>query len=273
VIVVVLGIVWVVALIPMVFRWMSDRQFSPGVRPRNGRFWRRGSSSVDSPGSVGASVPGATLGFSAAAQRLHEERGGAYVSSAPPLASSVAAPPELIAPAPSSATLASTGASPAIAARRRRVVAVLVGANLLFFLGGIVPAARILWDMGLLSLGCTAAYGALLIHFHRLSVERAQKVVALQTRRHVTAALESRRHVIAVDRARQSAVGGAYGAGEYATGRYPARAYATAGYGSGGFPSGSYVNAGTSYAGSSEPLLSGSGWSMIGTQRDRVTRR
>jgi hypothetical protein len=117
-----------------------------------------------------------------------------------------------------------------------------------FFLVGIIPAARILWDLGLLAFGCTAAYVALLIHFHRLAVERAQKVIALETRRHVTAELESRRHVIALDRAQQAAVGGGY-AGDY-SGR-------------------EFVGAGSSYARATEPILSGRGWSVTGVHSAR----
>jgi hypothetical protein len=97
----------------------------------------------------------------------------------------------------------------------------------------------------------------LLIHFHRLSVERAQKVIALRTRRHVTAELESRRHVVALDQARHAAIGGGYAAGNYAAGRYPA---------------GAYANAGSSYNSATAPMLSGSGWSMIGVQSHRVSR-
>ena len=146
-------------------------------------------------------MPGAMLGFSVASQRLHEER--SVTSTAAPVGT------ERFGRVPGALPV-SAGASPATAARRRQVVSVLVGAMAFFFLVGIIPAARILWDLGLLAFGCTAAYVALLIHFHRLAVERAQKVIALETRRHVTAELESRRHVIALDRAQQAAVGGGY---------------------------------------------------------------
>jgi hypothetical protein len=176
------------------------------------------------------------IGFSVAAQRLHVERYGV------PCVNSQESEYERI---PTTLPVSVT-TSPATAARRRHVMTVLVGATVLFVLVGIIPGARMMWDLALLSLGCTAAYVALLIHFHRLAVERAQKVIALETRRHATEVLESRRHVIAVDRAQQAA-GGGYGAGRYG-GVVP-----------------SYASAG--------PALSGSGWSVMGVQAHRSAAR
>jgi len=98
-----------------------------------------------------------------------------------------------------------------------------------------------MWDLALFCLGCSAAYVALLIHFHRLAVERAHKVIALETRRQATAVLESRRHVVALDRARH-AVG--------------------AGFGGRG-----YAGAGPSYASGAGRLMGGSGWSVMAPQR------
>jgi hypothetical protein len=238
----VLAVVWVVALTPMVLRHVSERQLTSGVRSYHRRLLRLSSGSAQSS-PVGGSVPGAMIGFSAAAQRLRGERIGTTVDEAP-LATAPAQH------APGSSPMSVT-ASPATAARRRQVVSILAGATLAFFLLGIIPSARIMWDFALLTLGCSAAYVALLIHFHRLAVERAQKVIALETRRHVTAALESRRHVIAVDRARH-AVGGGYPPDEYA---------------------GGYANASSSYARAAGPVLSGSGWSVTGVHSQRVTGR
>jgi hypothetical protein len=81
--------------------------------------------------------------------------------------------------------------------RRRRVLAGLISATVLFFLIGLLPGAGVMWAMALLTLGLTAGYVALLIHFHRLSVERAHKVIALETRRQVATVLDERRHVVA----------------------------------------------------------------------------
>jgi hypothetical protein len=180
-------------------------------------------------------MPGAMIGFSVAAQRLHVER---YGSPAPS--------PEIDEPAqpPSSPVQI---ASPATAARRRQVVSVLAGATLFSFVVGIIPALRIMWDLGLVGVGCTAAYVALLIHFHRLAVERAQKVIALETRRHATEVLESRRHVVALDRAQQ-AMGGGYRGAHYAGG-------------------------GHRYASAAAPVMSGSGWSVMATQPRQASHR
>jgi hypothetical protein len=268
-IVVVLAVVWVIALTPMVLRRISERQFTSGVRSYHRRLSGLSTASAASSGSAGSmapSVPGALIGFSLAAQRLREERSGVYRSAPDAFASDISASDaailassfEHVVPASIDAVPASISTSPATAARRRQIVALLVGATVFFFLVGIIPAARILWDMALLALGCTAAYVALLIHFHRLFVERAQKVIALRTRRHVTAELESRRHVVTLDQAERAAIGGGYAAGAYATGRYPA---------------GAYVNAGSNYSRASEPVLSGSGWSMIGVQSPEATGR
>jgi hypothetical protein len=278
----VLAVVWVVALTPMVLRHLSERQLSSSVRSYHRRLLRLGSSSTVQAAPVGSSVPGAMLGYSAAAQRLHGERFGTQVLDAPAAAE----------PSESLSVSVSAGASPATAARRRQVVTVLVGATAAFFLLGMIPAVRIMWDLALLTLGCTAAYVALLIHFHRLAVERAQKVIALETRRHVSAALESRRHVIAVDRARHVAVGGSYSPGSYspdtyspdtyspdtyspdayAADTYSADSYSPDRYAADRYAAG-YANAGSSYARVSGPALSGSGWSVTGVHRQRATTR
>jgi hypothetical protein len=237
-IVVVLAVVWVVALTPMVLRRISERQFTAGVRNYHRRLLRLGSAGQSAAATErsSGSVPGAMIGFSVAAQRLHVERYGAPAP-APSL--------EIDEPAQASSSPVQI-ASPATAARRRQVVSVLAGATLFFFVVGIIPALRIMWDLGLVGIGCTAAYVALLIHFHRLAVERAQKVIALETRRHATEVLESRRHVVALDRAQQ-AIGGYRGA--------------------------HYAGGGHRYAGAAAPVMSGSGWSVMATQPRQASHR
>jgi len=69
------------------------------------------------------------------------------------------------------------------ASRRRRVLLILGSAVLGFLLLGAIPSLRILWDASLLVFGVTAAYLALLIHFHRRAAERAMKVVEMPERR------------------------------------------------------------------------------------------
>jgi hypothetical protein len=229
-IVVVLAVVWAVALTPMVLRKISEHQFSAGARSYHQllRFGAGDRSAVSAERTTG-SVPGATIGFAAAAQRLQVERFGV------PTPSHGVDEPERA----RSATAVSTKPSPATAARRRHVVSVLMGATLLFFLVGILPAARILWDLALFGLGCTAAYIALLIYFRRVAVEQAQKVIALETRRHASEVLESRRQVIAVGAARRSF---------------------------GGYAPSAYAAASARYARRPAPLMSGSGWSVPAVQ-------
>ena len=206
-IVVVLAVVWIVALdtdgVCGRSQSASSRLVSARITVGLLRLGSSGEHSVASEGAVG-SVPGAMIGFSAAAQRLHVERYGVPAPSAEDFESE-----RVPAPSAGCPTL-----SPATAARRRHVVLILGGATLFFFVVGMMPAARVMWDLSLFSLGCTVAYVALLIHFHRLAVERAQKVIALETRRQATAVLESRRHVVA-HRARPSVSGG-FGSGGYA---------------------------------------------------------
>lgn len=151
------------------------------------------------------SVPGAMIGYSVAAQRLHVERYG------PP---SPSGDEEQDAGAPTTVASALTP-SRATTARRRQVVAVLAGSTLFFFVVGIIPAARVMWDFALLGLICAAAYVALLVHFNRLAVERAQKVIALETRRHASEVLQRRRSGVSVDQARGTVAAGYGGNGDY----------------------------------------------------------
>jgi hypothetical protein len=238
-ILIVLAVVWVVALTPMVLRKISERQLTSGVRA----YHRRLSSSGYSSGStdrVNRSVPGAMIGFSAAALRLHEERYGVTPTDSPTTQPERAAYEDVLPTAPTAT------ASPATAARRRQVVSVLAGATVLFLLVGIIPGARVLWDLALLTLAFTAAYVALLIHFHRLAVERAQKVIAIETRRHASEALENRRHVMTVGARYASGTGRTAGAARFA---------------SDGYRGSDLASAASSYA-RSVGALSGSGWSV-----------
>jgi len=183
-ILVVLAVVWVVALTPWVLRKLSERQVVTSVSSFNRQLLRLGSH-ADRPERGSLSVPGAAIGFSAAAQRVHEESHES-ASRQDHIESEVYVHPVVV-------TRRST------ALRRRRVVASLLAAMLFFFLVGLIPGAQVMWDLALVCLAFAAAYVAALIHFHRIAVERAQKVVALETRRSVATAL---------DRARLSRGGG-----------------------------------------------------------------
>lgn len=219
-ILVVLAVVWVVALTPLVLRKLSERRFTEGLRSYHRLLSRFGSS--DRP-SVVVEAPAR---YYATAQFATGDR-----ASAPD--DEVAVPP------------APAAASPAMAARRRAVVMTLGGATVFFFLVGALPAARMLWDVAFFALGCLAVYVALLVHFHRQAVERAQKVVALETRRQASAVLESRRHVVARERRKVAAGGG----------------YAPTGY----MPAGNYATA-------AGQVLGGTGWTIMGTHSHRPAR-
>jgi hypothetical protein len=66
--------------------------------------------------------------------------------------------------------------------RRRSVLGILASVIVLTFLIGLAPGLRLAWDVSLLGLALLAAYTALVVHFHRIAVERAQKVVFLRDR-------------------------------------------------------------------------------------------
>jgi len=179
-ILVVLAVVWVVALTPWVLRKLSERQVVTSVSSFHRQLLRLGSHT--DRGSV--SLPGATIGFSATAQRVreaaHRTAQASHSNHSDPVETEVVVP-----------TVVVTSRSTAV--RRRRVVASLVAAMAFFFLVGLVPGAHVMWDLALVCLAFAAAYVAALIHFHRRAVERAQKVVALETRRSAATALDQAR--------------------------------------------------------------------------------
>jgi hypothetical protein len=184
---VLLGVVWVAALAPMVLRKLRERETVSSVTSFNRHLVRLSAGTVRS-GNEG-SVPGAAIGFSAAARRLAEQRGLAGLGDAGAIrfgarsagGSSAVAGATEIGPLVSHATTI----------RRRRVVAVLgLGTVLSFALGFGVSLFFYVALMGLIAL---LAYLGLLAYFHQLALERAQKVVALETRRGVAMALDEAR--------------------------------------------------------------------------------
>lgn len=237
----VLAVVWVVALTPMVLRKMSERKFTSGVRSYRQRLLRLGS--LDQPGTASelsaGSVPGAMIGYSVAAQRLQVDRYGA-ANGALDIEDADRERAGAVVP---------LTPSPLTTARRRRVITVLAGATVFSFLVGLIPGAGVMWDLALIGLICIVAYVAMLIHFNRLAVERAQKVIALETRRHATEVLQSRRYVASLEQDRH-AVGGsdsrsAYGGAGYSGSRYPS---------------------------AQAPILGGTGWSVMQPRRTANAR-
>jgi hypothetical protein len=171
VILVVLALIWVVALTPTILRKLAEREFTYSVA----RFHRslRVMRQVH-PNQVAAAGAGGGLGVGASSASrvigLHS-RGSSYGT---PLR-----PPVASASAPAAVPVALHASGPT-ARRRRRVLAVLAGGLVGTFLLGFVPALDALWDVSLFLLAVTAAYVALLIHFRRVAVERAQKVVPIE---------------------------------------------------------------------------------------------
>ncbi len=170
-ILVLLALVWIVALTPMVMRRLRDRErmrtgYSTGPRHFTG-------------GSLGTDLGAISWGAGNLAGTA-----GTHVAPGSPGAPALSIDPVHV-------------VSRTTAMRRRRVVTVLVGATLVTFaLGFGLPAFFYLAVTGLV---LSTTYLALLVYFHRVAVERAQKVVALETRREAAMALdEARQHSSAI---------------------------------------------------------------------------
>ena len=107
-----------------------------------------------------------------------------------------------------------------------------------------------MWDLALVGLICIVAYIAMLIHFNRLAVERAQKVIALETRRHATEVLQSRRYVASLEQDRHAVGGGNDARSAFGGAVYPASRSASA----------------------QAPILGGTGWSVMQPRRTANAR-
>lgn len=159
----VLAVIWVVALTPMMLRKLSERRFSNSVdsfhrqlRGMRRAYPRLAASAVD---------PEMALFTTPMTDNGAQE--SSVTSYRTPRSEVFARPSRR--PAPQSA-------------RRRRVLLVLVATMLGFFLLGMIPDLKVLWDLSLLAVAATAGYLALLIHIHRRVVERDVKVVDIQER-------------------------------------------------------------------------------------------
>lgn len=178
---VLLGIVWFVALAPLVVRKVREREVLSSVTSFSRQLSRLSGVPVHVE-QVG-SVPGAAIGFSAAARRLADERFGTGAPACPVPVSGggvgVSARPLVL------------QVSRRTLLRRRRVVVMLAAATLVSSALGF--AERPLFYLGATALVATLSYLAMLGYFHRVAVERAQKVVVLEQRREMAMALDEAR--------------------------------------------------------------------------------
>ncbi|MGO9910836.1 MAG: hypothetical protein ACLPQS_06730 [Acidimicrobiales bacterium] len=183
---VLLAIVWIAALTPMVLRRLREREGVTSVTSFNRQLLRlsgAGSHRVES----GGPVPGAAIGYSAAAKRLADDRFGSDTGAISLGAGARTSPA-------ASARAAELGplVSRATSIRRRRVVATLSLGTVVMFAAGF--GLSTFFYAAIAGLVATLAYLGLLAYFHQLAVERVQKVVALETRRGVAMALDEARH-------------------------------------------------------------------------------
>ncbi len=187
---VLLAIVWVAALAPMVLRKLREREDLWSVMS-----FHRHTSRLSAGGpSDSSSVPGAAIGFSAAARRL------------------AGSPSDLGAITVGQSSLAQREIGPLVSRattiRRRRVVASLALGLVLSLLLGL--AASVFFYLAVVFVLAGLAYFGLLAYFHQIAIERAQKVVALETRRGVARALDAARtHSGVVPGTQKQGMGGA----------------------------------------------------------------
>ncbi|HLI44646.1 MAG TPA: hypothetical protein VKU92_09270 [Acidimicrobiales bacterium] len=184
---VLLAIVWVVALAPTVVRKLREREAVTSVASFGSNLSRL---SIGAPRfDHGRTAPGAPIGFSAAARRVAEQRGAGGLGDAGSLGfgtrngGHIGVPGVEVGPLVSHVTTI----------RRRRVVAVLALSLVLSIPLGFAVSA--FFYLTVLSVVALVTYLAALAYVHQLAIERAQKVVALETRREVAMALDEARHV------------------------------------------------------------------------------
>jgi hypothetical protein len=176
---VILVLIWVAALTPVLLRKLADREsissvdrFQRGLgvmRSAHPRLAAAAHRSIDIEGIDDLTRPARFTGAASEWTTAHDI----------PALPAVGAPPRP--PEPERATLASSvkGTRPA-ARRRRHVLGVLASLVVATFVIGLASGLRSWWDVSLLCVALLAAYAALLVHFHRIAVERSQKVVLLR---------------------------------------------------------------------------------------------
>ena len=195
----VLAVIWVVALTPMLLRKLSERRLATSVDSFHRqlgslrRAYPRLAASASHPEMAFSMVsmaqraarksPGPQPGMSrSVAVQMSSRSSRAALDDSDDLETVLSWSREDVAAQRAGGARLRVSISSA-RARRRRVLIILAGAVLGFFVLGAIPALRVLWDASLLAFGVTAAYVALLIHFHRRAAERAIKVVEMSERR------------------------------------------------------------------------------------------
>lgn len=180
---VLLGVVWIVALAPVVLRKLRERERFSAVTSFTAQLWKPAPGGGQS--EPAGSVPGAAIGFSVVTKRLEGldgSRRGCWGEDEQTAGS----------PTPTSPVLTRPVVSRTTALRRRRVIAGLGIATIAFFALGL--AAQPFLYLGVAVAVATVSYLGLLAYFHHLAVERAHKVVVLETRREVALALDEARN-------------------------------------------------------------------------------
>jgi hypothetical protein len=184
---VLLAIVWVAALAPTVVRKLRERETLTSVASFGSHLSKL---SIGAPRfERSRPAPGTPIGFSAAARRVAEQRGAGGLGDAGSLGFGTRNSGRAGVLAADLGPLVSH----ATTIRRRRVVAILA-----LSLVVSIPLGFALSAFFYLTVLCVVAlvvYLAALAYVHQLAIERAQKVVALETRRGVAMALDEARHV------------------------------------------------------------------------------
>jgi hypothetical protein len=176
---VILVLIWVAALTPVLLRKLADREsissvdrFQRGLgvmRSAHPRLAAAAHRSITIERIDDLAQPARFTGAASEWVTAHDV----------PVVSGGGAAERLAEPERTTVGLSVKGSKPA-ARRRRRVLGVLASLVVVTFVIGLASGLRSWWDVSLLCLALLAAYAALLVHFHRIAVEKAQKVVLLR---------------------------------------------------------------------------------------------
>lgn len=180
----VLAIIWIAALTPLILRKVNERRVTTSVDSfrRQLRGLRRAYPRL----AASAAHPDMVLSMSQLANRTPRTTmmppAQLRASHGDPMDTRYDTPAVGGAPVqagPRTVYRTSSPTSSSQAVRRRQVLCTLGGAVVLTGLLALITGSGAIFDLFLVSLAASAGYIALLIHFHRMAVEREQKVVEL----------------------------------------------------------------------------------------------